>query len=123
MPTPEIEVLERAARVVRARAENATHGGNPTWTTSRTLGSNTPVVVDDPTTPAILIETCAPHYERVNDHIILWCPTTAHLVAEVLERWAWTGRNFPDQLHRRDAEPVLALARAIDTRTTGKDPR
>lgn len=37
-----------------------------------------------------------------------WAP-----VARLLNHWAWLAGHFPDQLHRRDADPVLEIARAL----------
>lgn len=47
------------------------------------------------------------------EHIALWDPPTALLVAEIFDRWAWMGSHYPDLLHRVGGDETIALARHI----------
>ncbi|MFF3127230.1 hypothetical protein ACFVRD_34115 [Streptomyces sp. NPDC057908] len=87
MPTRADE-LRQAASLLRDKATAATHEGRTRWTTGHTLGSRSPVVLDDPEQPSVLIETYAARLERVNSYLALLGPATGLALAKWLDRTA-----------------------------------
>ncbi|MFE9850280.1 hypothetical protein ACFYPN_15920 [Streptomyces sp. NPDC005576] len=87
MPTPTTPAatLRAAAALLRDRATAAIHDGRTTWSTGHTLGSRSPVVVDDQETPSVLIETFAARLERVNAYLALLGPATGLALADWLD--------------------------------------
>ncbi|MGQ4353173.1 hypothetical protein [Streptomyces drozdowiczii] len=88
-PTPADE-LRQAASLLRDNATAAIHEGRTTWSTGHTLGSRSPVVVDDQEQPSVLIETYAARLERVNSYLALLGPATGLALADWLEAAAVT---------------------------------
>ncbi|MFD7868011.1 hypothetical protein [Streptomyces sp. NPDC059783] len=80
--------LRAAAALLRDKATAAIHEGRTTWTTDHTLGSRSPVVVDDPEQPSVLIETYAARLERVNSYLALVGPATGLTLADWLDEHA-----------------------------------
>lgn len=111
--------LRTAAHILRDRASAAVHEGRTTWSTGNTLGSRSPVVIDDPDTPSVLIETYAARLEAVNRYLALLGPATGHAMADWLDSTAATIeaviRNHEDAAHEGAhwIAPALAVARAI----------
>jgi hypothetical protein len=83
-PTP-ADNLRAAAELLRDKATAAVHEGRTTWSTGYTLGSRSPVVVDDQEHPSVLIETFAARLERVNSYLALVGPATGLVVADWLD--------------------------------------
>ncbi len=83
MTTPTDE-LRTAAALLRDRATAAIHEGRTRWATGHTLGSRSPVVVDDPEQPSVLIETYAARLESVNRYLALLGPATGLALADWL---------------------------------------
>lgn len=81
-------MLRRAAALARETARTAAHDGRIDWTETATLGSSTPVAVDDPDAPSVVIEATAARYEDVVPHIALWDPRVAMAVADLLDEAA-----------------------------------
>lgn len=79
------EELRTAATTLHELAERATHEDRPTWSTGHTLGSRSPVVIDDPEKPSVLIETYAARLEAVNRYIAAMDPAVGGLLAKLLE--------------------------------------
>jgi len=77
--------LRAAATRLRTLANAAAHDGRHTWTTANTLGSKSPVVVDDEQTPSVLIESFASRLEDVNRYIAALDPKAGLLLADLLE--------------------------------------
>ncbi|MFB6809440.1 hypothetical protein [Streptomyces sp. NPDC056387] len=108
------EELHAAATLLRDHATEAIHNDRRTWTAGHTLGSASPVVLDDPEHPSVLIETYAARLERVNSYLALLGPATGLAVADWLDAYA-------DQLaaathpgwQETVAGPALAVARAV----------
>ncbi|MEV5140345.1 hypothetical protein AB0K71_05950 [Streptomyces syringium] len=94
-------VLRAAADHLRTLATNAAHEGRHNWDTGHTLGSRSPVVVDHPTQPSVLIETFAARLERVNAFIAAMDPAVGLALAELLA----TEANVADDI--RQASPEL----------------
>ncbi|MFT9821192.1 hypothetical protein [Lysinibacillus sp. NPDC056185] len=89
MPTPTpADQLREAASLLRDKATAAIHEGRTTWSTGNTLASRSPVVLDDPEQPSVLIETYAARLERVNSYLALLGPATGIAVADWLDREA-----------------------------------
>lgn len=104
--------LREAARLMRERATSATHAGRRHWRTGTTQLTKSPVVIDDPDTPSVVVETFAERYEAVNDHVAAFAsPAVALAVADLLDDQAeyaemhlkgvpyrvdadWIGRNY-----------------------------
>ncbi|GAA2838327.1 hypothetical protein RMN57_13080 [Kitasatospora sp. CM 4170] len=109
MPDQPADLLTTAAQHLRAAATAAIHDGRTTWTLGNTLRSNSPVVVDDTTTPTVLIETWAKQLEAVNAYLALLGPATGLAMARMLDQAAeaLTGQDVPAD------EPALAVARAV----------
>lgn len=106
--TPAATIARAAARL-RELAERATHEGRIVWTTGHTLGSRSPVVLDHPDEPSVLIETYAARLEAVNRYVAAVGPATGLAVAAWLDQAAEAliGVDVPDD------EPALAVARQI----------
>ena len=51
------------------------------------------------------------------EHIAMWHPSVALLVAEVFDKWAGIGELDPDLLYRVGGQETLAVARAINGST------
>ncbi|WP_327259967.1 MULTISPECIES: hypothetical protein [unclassified Streptomyces] len=79
------EELRTAASLLRDKATAAIHEGRTTWATGNTLGSKSPVVVDDQEQPSVLIETYAARLERVNSYLALLGPATGLALADWLK--------------------------------------
>lgn len=79
------ETLREAETLLRDKATAAIHEGRTTWSTGHTLGSKSPVVVDDPDQPSVLIETYAARLERVNSYLALVGPATGLALADWLK--------------------------------------
>ncbi|THA56126.1 hypothetical protein [Streptomyces sp. A1136] len=82
------EELHAAARLLLDRAADAIHEDRLTWATGHTLGSKSPVVVDDQERPSVLIETWAPRREAVNAYLALLGPATGLALADWLAETA-----------------------------------
>jgi hypothetical protein len=85
MPSPAAELRE-AATLLRDTATAAIHEDRRTWSTGNTLGSKSPVIVDDQEQPSVLIETYAARLEAVNRYLALLGPATGIALAKLLER-------------------------------------
>lgn len=111
------EDLRNAAALLRDKATAAVHEGRTTWSTGNTLGSRSPVVVDDQEQPSVLIETYAARLERVNSYLAIVGPATGLALANWLEAEAatWAG----DEVHGSCSpttctlDAALAVARQI----------
>ncbi|MFJ6440239.1 hypothetical protein [Streptomyces sp. NPDC091649] len=86
--TTPADQLRAAATLLRDKATAAIHEGRTTWSTGHTLGSRSPVVVDDPDQPSVLIETYAARLERVNSYLALVDPALGLALADWLGRAA-----------------------------------
>ncbi|MFB7312942.1 hypothetical protein [Streptomyces sp. NPDC056192] len=84
MPSPAAELREAAA-LLRDTATAAIHDDRTTWSTGTTLGSKSPVVVDDQEQPSVLIETYATRLEAVNRYLALLGPATGIALADWLD--------------------------------------
>ncbi|AJP04756.1 hypothetical protein TU94_28235 [Streptomyces cyaneogriseus subsp. noncyanogenus] len=82
--TPADELRAAAARL-RELAARAMHEDRPHWDTGHTLGSRSPVVLDHPETPSVLIETYAARLQAVNRYIAAMDPAVGSAVATLLE--------------------------------------
>jgi len=82
------ETLTAAATRLRAAATAAIHDGRTTWRQAATKGSSSPVVVDDPERPTVLIETYAERLEDVNAYLALVGPATRLALADWLDATA-----------------------------------
>ncbi|MCX5103441.1 hypothetical protein [Streptomyces sp. NBC_00439] len=85
MLTTPADEFRQAASLLRDRATAAIHEGRTRWFTGHTLGSRSPVVLDDPEQPSVLIETRATRLERVNAYLELLGPATGLAGAEWLD--------------------------------------
>jgi hypothetical protein len=124
--------LRTAAARLRELAERATHENGPHWSTGHTLGSRSPVVLDHPEEPSVLIETYAARLEAVNRYIAAKDPALGTAVAGWLGQAAHyydAGVQAADDVFRDDpagreaflttgpgapSEHALAVARAIN---------
>lgn len=125
MTTTPAETLRAAAETLRDLADRATHDDRPHWTTGHTLGSRTPVVVDHPETPSVLVETYAARLEAVNRYIAVMDPALGAALADWLERTAKLAALYAELHHAETGTTVadphpdgtirdaLAVARAI----------
>ncbi|GAA2199844.1 hypothetical protein [Streptomyces bangladeshensis] len=77
--------LRTAATTLRELAERAIHENRPHWNTGNTLGSRSPVVIDHPEQPSVLIETWAARLEAVNRYIAAMDPAVGTLLAQLLD--------------------------------------
>ncbi|MCG0066511.1 hypothetical protein L0F81_25050 [Streptomyces tricolor] len=77
--------LRTAAQTLRDLAARATHENRRHWTTGNTLGSRSPVVIDHPEQPSVLIETWAARLEAVNRYIAAMDPAVGTLLAQLLD--------------------------------------
>lgn len=113
MPSPAAKLRE-AASLLRDTATAAIHEDRTTWSTGSTLGSKSPVVVDHPETPSVLIETYAARLEAVNRYLALLGPATGIALADWLDAHAEilssAAQYDPDSSLARHA---LAVARQI----------
>ncbi|MBT2449455.1 hypothetical protein J7F03_20660 [Streptomyces sp. ISL-43] len=108
------EELEAAASLLRDRATAAIHEDRTTWSTGHTLGSKSPVVVDDQEKPSVLIETYAARLEAVNRYLALLGPATGLALADWLEQQAATlAATTHPAWQETVSEHPLAAARAI----------
>lgn len=105
--------LRAAAQRIRDLAERAIHEDRPHWSTGNTLGSRSPVVIDDPEQPSVLIETYAARLEAVNRYIAAMDPALGRAVADLLEARLWIAENDPGSFGTATDTAALALARAI----------
>ncbi|OII64613.1 hypothetical protein BJP40_19945 [Streptomyces sp. CC53] len=110
------EELHAVAAFLRELAERATHENRPRWTTGHTLGSRTPVVVDDQEQPSVLIETYAARLEAVNRYVAAMDPAVGTALADWLEAEANRTQRRPPGWRTPDAQ-ALAVARAITQHT------
>ncbi|MGW2533533.1 hypothetical protein ACWCTD_03445 [Streptomyces sp. NPDC001499] len=111
-PTNPADLLRKAASLLHDRATAAIHEGRTTWSTGHTLGSKSPVVVDDQEQPSVLIETYATRLERVNAYLALVGPATGLAVAAWLE--SWTGVDLSEHGPMpEDTQHALTVARKI----------
>lgn len=83
-PTPADEI-RAAAQTLRDLADCAIHENRPQWSTGHTLGSRSPVVIDHPEQPSVLIETYAARLEAVNRYIAAMDPAVGLALATLLE--------------------------------------
>ncbi|MFD7616607.1 hypothetical protein [Streptomyces sp. NPDC059802] len=113
MTTPADE-LRQAAALLRDKAAAATHEGRTRWATGHTLGSRSPVVLDDPEQPSVLIETYAARLESVNRYLALLGPATGLAIADWLDA---TAARLDRDAHpgwQAEVNPqALAVARQI----------
>ncbi|MFI9235806.1 hypothetical protein [Streptomyces sp. NPDC053079] len=86
--TPPAAVLRAATDRLRALATAATYEERTTWTTGHTRGSLSPVVLDHPEHPGVLIETWATHLEAVNDYVAAMDPAFGLALADLLDNLA-----------------------------------
>ncbi|WP_236241137.1 hypothetical protein [Streptomyces sp. CC228A] len=117
--------LRTAAALLRDLAERATHENRPHWHTGHTLGSRSPVVIDHPDEPSVLIETYAARLEAVNRYVVAMAPAIGTALADWLEHTAKLASLYADLHHAETGTPVaephpdgairnaLAVARAI----------
>ncbi|MFG2913320.1 hypothetical protein ACGF0D_10575 [Kitasatospora sp. NPDC048298] len=105
------DLLAAAATVLREAANAAIHDGRTTWQIGSTCGSKSPVVVDNPGVPTVLIETWAPRLEAVNAYLALVGPATGLAIAAWLEDEAGFQRHAA--AGPEDSEHALAVARAV----------
>lgn len=117
--------LRAAAVLLRELVQRATHENRPRWSTGRTLGSRSPVVVDHPEEPSVLIETYAARLEAVNRYIAAMGPSVGAALAELLEytarfagvydelHWAETGDSPADPHPDPSIRHALTVARNI----------
>ncbi|WP_327169527.1 hypothetical protein [Streptomyces subrutilus] len=120
--TPADELLT-ASRLLLDRAASAIHEDRLTWATGNTLGSKSPVVVDDPEKPSVLIETYAARLESVNRYVALLGPATGLALADWLsetaaEVAAVEGTEYalhPEGGTSKAWTAALAVARALNT--------
>ncbi|MFF1916175.1 hypothetical protein ACFVYE_32230 [Streptomyces sp. NPDC058239] len=77
--------LQLISHKLRDLATNAAHEDRTRWETGHTLGSKSPVVVDDHEKPTVLIETWAKHREQVDAYLTAFAsPVVGLAVAEWL---------------------------------------
>ncbi|MGA4900299.1 hypothetical protein ACPCAJ_21195 [Streptomyces griseoincarnatus] len=124
--------LRQAANNIRELAARAMHEDRARWSTGHTLGSRSPVVVDHPETPSVLIETYAARLESVNRYIAAMDPSVGAALADWLDQAAHyydAGVQAADDVFRDDpagreaflttgpgapSEHALAVARRIN---------
>jgi hypothetical protein len=102
--------MRTAATLLRTLTQGAVHDGRKHWTTGHTLGSKTPVVVDNHQKPTVLIESYATHYEAVNQYVAAMGPAVGEVLAQLLDAAA----------HRYDAS-VRAADEVFHDDPTGRD--
>ncbi|MET9465828.1 hypothetical protein ABZY44_13675 [Streptomyces sp. NPDC006544] len=105
------EELHAAASLLRDRATGAIHEDRRTWATGQTLGSKSPVVVDDQEQPSVFIETYAARLEAVNRYLALLGPATGLALADWLDTMA--SYYTPGPTHPTYVVHALAVAREI----------
>ncbi|MFE9886835.1 hypothetical protein [Streptomyces scopuliridis] len=106
--TTAADELRTAASLIRDKATAAIHEDRTTWSTGHTLGSRSPVVVDDPEKPSVLIETYAARLERVNNYLALLGPATGLALAAWLDSAVEDAEQIGADYH------ALAVARHIN---------
>lgn len=106
-----VDLLAAAATRLRTAATEAIHDDRTTWQLGNTLSSKSPVVVDNTTTPTVLIETWAKRLEAVNTYLALVGPATGLAIA------AWLEDEADFQRHAaagpEDSEHALHVARVV----------
>lgn len=105
-------IITRAAARLRQLAEHATHEDRPVWMFGYTMRSRTPVVLDHPDKPSVLIETYAANLEAVNRYIAAMDPAVGLALAAWLESWTGIELNEHGPMPE-DAQHALAVARQI----------
>ncbi|GAA2770451.1 hypothetical protein XF35_38955 [Streptomyces platensis subsp. clarensis] len=81
--------IRNAAERLRSLATAAAHEDRTRWMVGHTLGSKSPVVVDNHEKPTVLIESWAQHREQVNDYLAAFgSPMVGLAVAALLEQQA-----------------------------------
>lgn len=80
----ETDTIRSAAARLRQLATAAAHNDRADWTTGHTLGTRSPVVIDDPQEPTVLIETYAARLEDVNAYVAAMDPATGSDIADWL---------------------------------------
>ncbi|MGW7712146.1 hypothetical protein [Streptomyces sp. NPDC054771] len=113
MTTTPADELRQAAVLLRRKATAATHEGRTRWVTGHTLGSRSPVVLDDPEQPSVLIETYAARLESVNRYLALLGPATGLALADWLETASYYVYYVPGPTHPTHVVRALAVARQI----------
>ncbi|MGW5003254.1 hypothetical protein ACWEP8_37000 [Streptomyces hydrogenans] len=134
--------IRTAAEKLRALATAATHEDRTRWETGHTLGSKSPVVVDNHERPTVLIETWAAHREQVDAYLTAFAsPVVGLAVAGWLDHAADTldGDTYHDISEHPDDDPdegpqcvddcgacqdeqaALAVARAILAPAVGQE--
>ncbi|MFF2630897.1 hypothetical protein ACFVUN_34680 [Kitasatospora griseola] len=101
------QVLDQAAELLLSTADDAVHEGRDTWLPGRTRGTSSPVVLDDPDRPTVLIETWADRLESVNSYISLMGPAAGRAFAAWLADAAHRHRSNAEAAHStwpRDAQ-------------------
>ncbi|AZM91454.1 hypothetical protein [Streptomyces sp. W1SF4] len=124
------EELRAAADRLLDRTADAIHNDRLTWATGHTLGSRSPVVVDDPEQPSVLIETYAARLEAVNRYLVLLGPATglalAHWLSETAVDVAATegtgGALHPEGGTSKAWTAALDVARAVLGQPSGIRP-
>lgn len=115
---PQAAELQSAADTLRERAQRAAHENRTTWSTGNTLGSKSPVVVDDQEEPSVLIETFAARLEAVNRYVATVDPAAGLAVADLLDglanALAWLAPYREHEPGYPMWEAAVALARAIN---------
>lgn len=107
-------VLRAAAANLRHAAQSAIHEGRSTWVLGATKGSKSPVVVDDPDRPSVLIETWAERLESVNAYLTFVPPAVGLALATLLESEASLMElAVQDGLSYPESGPILDLAHAL----------
>lgn len=104
--------LRAAAQTLRDLATRATHEDRPHWSTGHTLGSRSPVVIDHPETPSVLIETYAARLEAVNRYVAAMDPALGAALADWLE----------DEVAGDDCGEITPYALAVARRILGSQP-
>jgi hypothetical protein len=104
------EELRTASNILRDRATAAIHEDRTTWATGHTKGSRSPVVLDHPDTPSVLIETYAARLEAVNRYLVLVGPEAGLVIAA----WLADAANDAEQIGPNPH--ALTVARSIITK-------
>jgi hypothetical protein len=83
--TSPADELRTAATKLRELLARAVHEDRTRWFPAATLGSKSPVVVDDADQPSVLIETYAARLEAVNRYIATMGPNVGTVLADWLD--------------------------------------
>lgn len=105
--------LRAAAEKLRDLAARAMHEDRPHWATGHTLGSRSPVVLDHPEKPSVLIETYAARLEDVNRYIAAMGPDVGAALTELMRFEADLIERVPGAELRGRTTHLLAVARQI----------